>query len=722
MRAALVFVGFVAAAQAQQLTPHVGYVYPAGGKQGATIEVTLGGQFLDGPTSATVSGTGVEAKVIELLKPLTQGQFNMLRDQLQELMDKKKASPGAWTAADDKTVADIREKMATVIRRPVAPQIIERVRVEIKISANATPCTREIRLGTALGLTNPLAFYVGQLTEYARRPAQPVDELDIGRAARFRAPDPKADGPVAIELPAVVNGQIRSGTVDKYRFPAAKGQHLVISAAARQLIPYISDAVPGWFQATLALYDAKGKEVSYAGNYTFHQDPVIYYEVPQEGEYTLEIKDSIYRGREDFVYRVTLGELPFVTGIFPLGSKTGAKTKFELTGWNLPKTKLQAPPPSVPFVRDTLPEAMEKEPNNLPKNAQKLKLPVIVNGRIQQPGDSDIFRFEGRAGEEIVAEVLARRLESPLDSILRLTDAAGKELAVNDDTEDKSSAMLTHHADSMIRIKLPANGVYYLHLADAQRKGGPLYAYRLRLSHPRPDYELRVVPASLNVRAGSTVPITVYALRKDGFNGEIGLRLRDAPANFMLSGACIPPGQDKVRLTLTVSSGRMDKPVKLHLEGHSTIDGKDARRPGVPAEDMMQAFYYHHLLPSADWMVRVTGNARGGAGWKPVEKRIQVPVGGSAPVQVFVPAGRFNGSVLMALNEAPEGLTIESVSQVRDGFNLRVSADKEKIKPGLSGNLIVEAYLERAGNPGTLNKRKLPLGLLPAIPFEIVAR
>ena len=36
-------------------------------------------------------------------------------------------------------------------------------------------------------------------------------------------------------------------------------------------------------------------------------------------------------------------------------------------------------------------------------------------------------------GQTIVAEVLARRLESPLDSFLKLTDAEGKVLAVNDD-------------------------------------------------------------------------------------------------------------------------------------------------------------------------------------------------------------------------------------------------------------------------------------------------
>jgi len=52
-----------------------------------------------------------------------------------------------------------------------------------------------------------------------------------------------------------------------------------------------------------------------------------------------------------------------------------------------------------------------------------------VNGRIDPPGDRDIFRFTARAGGRIVAEVYARRLDSPLDSVLKLTDAQGLQLA-----------------------------------------------------------------------------------------------------------------------------------------------------------------------------------------------------------------------------------------------------------------------------------------------------
>ena len=117
---------------------------------------------------------------------------------------------------------------------------------------------------------------------------------------------------------------------------------LVVVAAARELIPYLADAVPGWFQAALALYDAKGHELEHADHYLFHPDPVLHYEIPKDGEYVVEIRDSIYRGREDFVYRITLGELPYVTSIFPLGGPAGAQTTVELKGWNLPVTSPHA--------------------------------------------------------------------------------------------------------------------------------------------------------------------------------------------------------------------------------------------------------------------------------------------------------------------------------------------------------------------------------------------
>lgn len=756
---ALLFLFTIALTAQAQRTPRIGYVYPAGGRQGATSQVVLGGQFLDGATEAFVSGKGIRAVVTEIHKPMNQGQFNQLRDQLRELQDRKtaaqregkrtsKTSTNTWTAADEKKLTEIREKMIqNPPNRNATPAIAEMVTLRVTIAEDAEPGVREIRLATPSGLSNPMVFQVGQLPEFsetAARAANPDLDRFLERLGRAPAPNPTRSE-MRIRLPATINGQIMPGTVDSFRFNARKGQQLVAIAQARALIPYLADAVPGWFQATLALYDAKGKELAYADDFRFDPDPVLHFDIPKDGEYVLEIKDSIYRGREDFVYRITVGELPFVTGIFPLGGPAGAKTEIELAGWNLPDTRftvdnLDTMPGvrmvslrkqdwaanTVPFAVDTLPELLEKEGNNDAKTAQRVSLPVIINGCMDHPGDADVFRFEGRAGQEIVAEVMARRLDSPLDSSLRLTDAAGKQIAFNDDFEDKGAGLTTHHADSYLRATLPANGTYHLQITDAPRRGGPEYAYRLRLGPPQPDFELRVVPSTLSVRAGSSVPVTVFALRKEGFTNDITLALKNAPPGFTLSGGKIQVEQDQVKLTVTAPWFVPEDPVALQLEGRAEVAGRELVRAVVPAEDMMQAFFYRHLVPAQELRVAVSRGLGRGGGLKLLsDTPVKIPAGGSAVVRFDAPARAFASQIRLELSDPPTGISLGKVAPARDGTELTLRAEAGKAQPGTKGNLIVTATMARPaaatkGKAAPANRQ--PVATLPAIPFEIVAR
>ena len=56
--------------QTANRTPRVGYLYPAGARQGATVEIMVGGQFLRGMKGVHVSGDGVTATVVRVAKPL----------------------------------------------------------------------------------------------------------------------------------------------------------------------------------------------------------------------------------------------------------------------------------------------------------------------------------------------------------------------------------------------------------------------------------------------------------------------------------------------------------------------------------------------------------------------------------------------------------------------------------------------------------------------------
>lgn len=736
----LLFVPVAVAQQQQASSPHLGYIYPAGGRQGTTYQLLIGGQYLDGVTEARITGAGVKATVIEHVKPLTQGQFNNLRQKLQDLMDQRGAANRAgrsgaatkatWTAEDEKQIAEIRKKLSTFVRRPSSPSIAETVTLQITIARDAEPGERELRLQTPAGMTNPLVFCVSQLPEFLEKELKAINP------------------PANVVAPAVLNGQIMPGEVDRIKFKARWGQKLVITASARELIPYIADAVPGWFQTTLTLYDPSGKEVAYDDDYRFNPDPVLYYEVKKDGEYTVEIKDAIYRGREDFVYRITIGELPFITSVFPLGGRVGASIDVEVKGWNLPVSKLTVDATGksagilpltvqkgdrvsnrVPFVLDTLPECIEHEPNDSIENAQSVTLPIIVNGRIDKPGDRDVFRFDGKAGQEIAAEVLARRLGSPVDSEITLTDAAGKQIAFNDDFEDKAQGLETHHADSWLSAKLPADGAYYLHIADSQHAGGPDYAYRLRISAPRPDFELRVVPSAITVRGGAATPITVCAIRRDGFTGDIDIGLKDAPAGFGIGGARIPGNQDQVRMTLSAPPAPTTQPIHLNFEGRAPIQGGQLVRAALPADDMMQAFFYRHLVPAQELLVTIAGRAgpRNPGTIKILSATpVKLPAGGTAQVQVGMPTNSFFGKIFLELSDPPEGITIKDVFAGRDGSDVVIQCDAAKAKPGLKGNLILEAFLERPNATGPngkpqANRRRAPIGTLPAIPFEVIA-
>jgi hypothetical protein len=750
----LVFFFLLGGTAFAQPAPHLAYVYPAGGKSGATFQITVGGQFLMTVSNAFITGPGISATVLNHSRPMNQKDFNDLRDRLRALQEKFQATRGGnsgtnvWTEAEARERLEIRDQ---ILRNPpnrtANPAMLDTVTVKISIAAEAAPGDREIRLATPNALSNPLRFCVGTLPEISRPAAKPANpDLDkfLERIGGTPVPAGTPKHEAQVSLPATINGQIMPGGVDRYHFFAMQGRQLILAASARSLMPYLADAVPGWFEPVLTVFDAKGRELACDERFRFKPDPVIHFDVPRDGTYTVEIHDSIFRGREDFVYRLTIGELPFVTGIFPLGGPAGDKTSITLTGWNLPEKKTTLDNPaagpevislagnffnSVPFAVDDLPECLESQSNHSVETAQAVTLPVIINGHVSQPGESEVFKFEGHAGQKIVAEVFARRLDSPLDSFLRLTDSQGKQLAFNDDFEDKGTGLNTFHADSYLTNTLPADGTYFIHLTDTQGQGGPEFAYRLRLSEPRPDFALRLVPSSLSLRTGMSVPVTAFVLRRDGFTNAISLDLKDAPPGFSLSGAQIPANQDKAQFTLKAPPQPTEAPVTIVLEGRAMIADKRVIHAAVPAEDMMQAFFYRHLVPSQELAVVVAGPERPFMrdAFKIISATpVKLLPGGTVRVRVSAPAGNFSDRFELELDNPPDGIALTNVSIVPGGLELVISCDAEKIKPGSLGNLICNVVPKNQGpaNPQKKagNQRKLAaVATLPAVPFTVSA-
>jgi len=648
--------------------PQLTWVFPAGGQQGHTFEAIATGQNLVAPdtpleaNTVTFSGSGITGKVLDGKDP-------------------------------------------------------NKVRILITIAPDAELGERELRFRTAGGVSNSFRFIVGDLPE--------VNEIEPNSQPDKAQPLPP--------LPLLINGQILDNDRDYFRFKARAGQTLVFSIRAREIVPYIADAVPGWFDPCLTVWDSSGKEVAYADDFRFHPDPVLFFRVPKDDEYTLEIRDIIYRGRGDFIYRLAVGELPYITDIFPLGGRRGTTTAVHMRGVNLAEDTLRITLPrdapnrielhaerggivsnTVPFAVTDLKEMEEHEPNDSPAQAQRMDPPLVVNGRIQTASDEDHFVFPAKAGEKFLLEVQARRLGSPLDAVLTVFNAKGGQLAENDDWNDPLEALITHHADPHLVFTAPTAGDYIVRIKDVQGKGGDEYGYRLVITPLKPDFALQILPDNPRVAQGDTVAITVNCLRRDGFNADVQLAVRNLPEGFSASEAIIPAGQDQARLTITAPP---DAPLTILspvITGTAVFNHETLVRNAVTAQAMMQAFAYTHNVPTKQLNLAIVKPC----GFRlsselATGKVLEVAPGSETPIMVKIhrEENAKAGVALSAARMAP-GINVRSafVAADKDEAALTLVVAKDA-KSGLQQNVVISGVMKTG--------RETIIRYLPAIPIRI---
>ncbi|MDP4208951.1 MAG: PPC domain-containing protein [Bacteroidota bacterium] len=672
---------------------HIGYVYPAGGQRGTSFEVVVGGQNLGHVTGLFVSGKGVKGEIIEKVST----------------KDEKKPKPAKVKGQENE-------------------QIAQQIRLRITIDRKSDLGMRDFRLITDNGFSNRIFFEVGELPEMTE-----VEKNDT-KETPFILP----------KIPVVINGQILPNDRDCFRFSALQGQTLVCETKARRLVPYMADAVPGWFQAVATLYGPDGKEVAYNDDYGPQPDPVIIYKVPQSGTYTLEIKDAIYRGREDFVYRIAIGELPFVESWFPLGGTKNKKSRISLNGVNLIKNKINVSLKNdisgrtsftvkgkgklssnpVTLAENDYPEIFESPNNNSKETAQVLPGMCVVNGKIEAPGDVDWFQLERKTGDTLLFEIMSHRLGTSLDADITLFDSNMNVLEQNDDFFDRSEGLETHHADPRLIYTIKANGKYFIRVRDVQHHGGPDYAYRLIVGVPVPDFDLRIVPSNLALNKGGTTAFSVYALRKYSFNGAIQLELKGLPEGFTHSRGIIKAGQDQAQMTLTAPREALLGTLGLKVLGYASgkAENKDARieREAEPAEEMMQAFSYQHLIPASDFLTTVE-TALPITLSSSIKSDSILKIVQDGTINITLDVNRQEGfevPVQLVLSNPTSGIKMKPVLVAGNEKHGTVTIETQNIQPGKEITLIISGVTR----PGKNAKIKTMTVLCPALSAIIVSK
>ncbi len=140
--------------------------------------------------------------------------------------------------------------------------------------------------------------------------------------------------------------------------------------------------------------------------------------------------------------------------------------------------------------------------------------------------------------------------------------------------------------DSFLDFVAPADGEYLVRIGDARGQGGLDYSYRLTLRKPRPDFSVSFTPTSPTVWQGGGIPVTVNVARKDGFDGEIALKLEGLPPGFHAPAATVLAGENSTAFALFADAAAKAGTSPLKLLARARIDGKDVIREalgGMPA-------------------------------------------------------------------------------------------------------------------------------------------
>lgn len=127
----------------------------------------------------------------------------------------------------------------------------------------------------------------------------------------------------------------------------------------------------------------------------------------------------------------------------------------------------------VLIMLDDLPTLSESSDHSTMAQAQTIEIPIAVDGQCE-PLLEDVYRLHVSSGQRLSLEIVAQRLGSKLDPVVRLLTMEGKELARIDDTAGSGGDIRFEHA-------FEADGDYLLSVGDVRKLGGEGFGYRLRV-------------------------------------------------------------------------------------------------------------------------------------------------------------------------------------------------------------------------------------------------
>lgn len=177
----------------------------------------------------------------------------------------------------------------------------------------------------------------------------------------------------------------------------------------------------------------------------------------------------------------------------------------------------------------------ENEPNNEMIKAQVLSLPAVVNGRFDQPRDSDWFEVEIGESAQYSIEVYCERINGNSDPYVVVMDDQGNRVQEFDDFGHRINAFDGHLRDPSGTVQLNEKKKYRFLVQDRYQRGGARSQYVFTLRKAQPDFNVAVIhsqnpgPGGSTIWKGGAIYLDVIIHQREGYNGEVTLKAEGLP-------------------------------------------------------------------------------------------------------------------------------------------------------------------------------------------------
>ncbi len=548
----------------------------------------------------------------------------------------------------------------------------KKVDATIRIAPDCRLGEHSLRVRTRSGLSSFFTFWVG--------PYPTVKEKEPNSS--FQEPQPVAFG-------VTVEGFVDNEDVDHFVVEAKRGDRITAEVEGIRLGGVM-------FDPYLAILDARRFELSACDDSALLvQDPVAGIVAPEDGRYVIQLRSASYRGSKRHRYRLHVGHHPRPLVAFPPGGKAGDTVELRMIGD--PTGDLQAsvvvpherprsdrvgeifiedagltPPSGNSFRISPLPNVLETEPNDNRKKPQSVveqSVPFALNGIVEKVRDNDWYRFKAEKNVTYDLRVFARRVNSPLDSVIHVFDGNGKYLAGNDDSNGP---------DSYLRWKAPASAEFLLRVRDHLQSGGAQYVYRLEVtrSEPKLSVTLPQVRRYAQDRQAIAVPrgnrfATLIRANRQNFGGPLTFSFDGITQGVTVDHEAMANSQTTVPVVFEAAPdaplGATVVPVKArHVDSKRNIEGPYYQSADfVRAEPNNTIYYRGHVDALA---VAVTEEA-------PFALRLEEPAvplvrGGGMNLRVIAERREgFDGSITLNMLFSPPGVGAARNVKIAKGKN-----------------------------------------------------